>query len=389
MWVAPGTLKKSLRTVVRQVIMAQRFNLHPDTKRLYTLDRDVSSETIHAIDVDLPRTGCCEPLVRCRMGRIRAILLRLVAEDPQLGYCQGMNIVAAVFAAASSSQDEAYTRCHAFIQGMRGLWLPGFPLLEVGTARFVSLAQERTWFLHLQAHGVKLSMFLPRALLTMLAMWLPMVTMVQCLDLLERSGLDGLLAMTLAVLDHAQTRLLQQRSFEGLLPVLMSFHDSAPQPCALKAAVCKQLQSWQRVRRFSKVDLSVQQPGVGGLWEGLAIVKGAACGAPGPQRKCRVWQCPAGHRLQPWVATAGRCDGCNQKVHDGESVMDCRSCNWYLCGDCHPPIWRCPGGHVLQPWVSTGPGHCDACDRRVLASEKVMDCRSCNWYLCDTCHPQN
>jgi len=49
--------------------------------------------------------------------------------------------------------------------------------------------------------------------------------------------------------------------------------------------------------------------------------------------------CPRGHPLQPWAAAAGSCDGCNRPVHRGQMVMDCRSCNWYLCSMCHlaPP----------------------------------------------------
>lgn len=35
-------------------------------------------------------------------------------------------------------------------------------------------------------------------------------------------------------------------------------------------------------------------------------------------------------------AGAGTCDGCKQAVCNGERVMDCRKCNWYLCERCHP-----------------------------------------------------
>jgi hypothetical protein len=51
----------------------------------------------------------------------------------------------------------------------------------------------------------------------------------------------------------------------------------------------------------------------------------------------KINTCPAGHLLQPWNAQAGGCDGCHKLVKNGEQVMDCRQCNWYLCEDCHPP----------------------------------------------------
>jgi len=50
----------------------------------------------------------------------------------------------------------------------------------------------------------------------------------------------------------------------------------------------------------------------------------------------KTWTCPAGHMLQPWKAIAGACDGCKAKVYRCDNVMDCRQCNWYLCEACHP-----------------------------------------------------
>jgi len=47
-----------------------------------------------------------------------------------------------------------------------------------------------------------------------------------------------------------------------------------------------------------------------------------------------ILRCPAGHSLHSWVARAGTCDGCQRFVEDGEEVMDCRRCNWYLCKAC-------------------------------------------------------
>lgn len=49
----------------------------------------------------------------------------------------------------------------------------------------------------------------------------------------------------------------------------------------------------------------------------------------------QVTQCVAGHALQPWAASAGQCDGCGRPVRAGQMVMDCRTCNWYLCSMCH------------------------------------------------------
>mmetsp|Transcript_27172 Transcript_27172/g.75956 ORF Transcript_27172/g.75956 Transcript_27172/m.75956 type:complete len:465 (-) Transcript_27172:709-2103(-) len=56
--------------------------------------------------------------------------------------------------------------------------------------------------------------------------------------------------------------------------------------------------------------------------------------------------CLRGHPLRPCAALAGSCNGCRKLVLDGEQVMDCRACNFYLCGMClpvavqDPPLFR-------------------------------------------------
>merc|ERR1712046_114762 len=113
--------------------------------------------------MDIPRTSGGDALVDARIGILRSMLLRHAAEDPDLGYCQGMNFVAAVFAADSKKQNEAYARFKAFMHELRDLWMPGFPLLEPGTAQFQELSQSRKWYHHLEKHGVEPCMYLPQA----------------------------------------------------------------------------------------------------------------------------------------------------------------------------------------------------------------------------------
>jgi len=222
---------RNFRQKVRFVVAALRFNLDPCRKRCYELDRFVANEAVELLDQDIPRTaGLLGPHVTAHLGRIRALLLRLLAEDPELGYCQGLHLVAAVFTAATVSQADAYSRFHGFVQRVRGLWLPGFPLLQVGSTQFACAVRERPWYRHLHDHCVEPSMFLPQALLTMFTLWLPLATVVQCLTLPERLGLSAMVAMTVAVLDHAGERILKAQRFEGILGVLQALPDFPPSP---------------------------------------------------------------------------------------------------------------------------------------------------------------
>merc|ERR1719183_3051701 len=97
------------------------------------------------VDLDLERTHPKEPLVKARLDLIRTMLLRQVTEDPELNYCQGMNFVAGAFAVTYFNKDEAHERFRAFVCSLRGLWLPGFPLVEKGIQHFEALAEDRPW----------------------------------------------------------------------------------------------------------------------------------------------------------------------------------------------------------------------------------------------------
>eukprot|EP00405_Crypthecodinium_cohnii_P022576 CAMPEP_0206471634 /NCGR_PEP_ID=MMETSP0324_2-20121206/31689_1 /ASSEMBLY_ACC=CAM_ASM_000836 /TAXON_ID=2866 /ORGANISM="Crypthecodinium cohnii, Strain Seligo" /LENGTH=559 /DNA_ID=CAMNT_0053946015 /DNA_START=66 /DNA_END=1745 /DNA_ORIENTATION=+ len=45
-------------------------------------------------------------------------------------------------------------------------------------------------------------------------------------------------------------------------------------------------------------------------------------------------RCPGGHGLCFVKARRGSCDGCGQRVQDGDRVLECRPCNFYLCRKC-------------------------------------------------------
>jgi len=228
--------RRSLRAAGWFVVVVLRFQLKP-SKRSYDLDKVVADNSIEEMDLDLPRASMLGPSISTLSGRIRALLLRHLAEDPELGYCQGMHLVAAVFSKASGSQEEAYMRFQKFMRCMRGLWTPGFPLLQVGAATLELVAKNRPWYQYLVVNGVESSMFLPQALMTMFTMWLPLETVVACLAIVENKGLNAMVATAVAILDHAADRLLAQQGLEGILGVLQALPECPPSADPLQAAV--------------------------------------------------------------------------------------------------------------------------------------------------------
>lgn len=176
----------------------------------------VDPHVVHQLDLDLPRTHPRNPIVKARLAAIRSMLLRQAAVDPELGYCQGMNLVAASFAFAYRNEDDAYQRFHHLVHRVRGLWLQGFPLLEKGTWHFELLAKQRPWFQHLLDQRICPLAYLPQQWLTLFATWLPLPTLDMCIELFECEGFAGILAMSLAIFDHVGST-LQAMKHEDLL----------------------------------------------------------------------------------------------------------------------------------------------------------------------------
>ncbi|CAE7566935.1 GYP5 [Symbiodinium pilosum] len=191
-----------------------------------------SPEVIRQLDLDLPRTAGGDKSLQACIGRVRGMILQHLDEDPELGYCQGMTLVAAVFAAAIQDP-EAYKRFAAFVKQVRGLWLPGFPLLMPCMSGFEVLARERAWFIHFTRLGVRSDMFLPQAMLSMFVNWLPLMMLLHCLSFLEDFGLAALLSMAVAFLDLHEARLLEQPTFEELMETLQGLKQAEGCPSEL------------------------------------------------------------------------------------------------------------------------------------------------------------
>ncbi|CAK0815757.1 unnamed protein product [Prorocentrum cordatum] len=77
--------------------------------------------------------------------------------------------------------------------------------------------------------------------------------------------------------------------------------------------------------------------------------------------------CPLGHSLGVWEAEAGSCDGCRRVIRDGDLVMDCRRCNYYLCNECYndrSSLWMSLASFIPD---------CTADTRAPSATEVVCD----------------
>jgi len=219
-----------------------------ENRRCENIQQNASAKSpekwIAGIDLDLPRTRAGDAEVVESLPRVRTMLVQHVSHDTELGYCQGMSFVAAAFAVSPvpSSEDRfggaTYVRYRRFMARTRGLWLaPDFPLLAQGTDHFIFLARDRPWFRALEEHDVEPSMFLPQAWQAFFGSWLSLPVLKACMPFLEREGFEGMLALTLSILDRARRDILEQRDLQQLLFLLRDLHASAAtsRPLALRA----------------------------------------------------------------------------------------------------------------------------------------------------------
>lgn len=191
-------------------------------------DLDHYQDSMRLLDLDLARTYAGDPQIQSRRSVLREMLLRRLADDPEVGYCQGLSFWAAPFVVACESKHEAYSRFLGLTQRARALWLPGLPLLRDGSELFAAAADGRPWFKHLEDQGVYTGMYLPQAWCALFAQWLPMDSLLQCLPFLERRGFEGVLALTLAALDGAGPELLRLTGIEEILPALSGMGKRTP-----------------------------------------------------------------------------------------------------------------------------------------------------------------
>jgi len=178
---------------------------------------------------DIPRTFSGNSRVDRIRLRIAEVLRAYAQKDPELGYTQGMCFAAAAVCLcdAGPAADASF---ESLMRRLRGLWLPGFPLVLQGIPKFQALLQEHDpeVLLHFQCIEVDLEMVLPKAWLTLFARWLPLPSLLEALPFLKQEGLPGILAVTLMLLLYHRWFLLGCQNLEEALVYLTSLPSKPP-----------------------------------------------------------------------------------------------------------------------------------------------------------------
>jgi hypothetical protein len=156
------------------------------------------------------------------------VLTAYAAVDPTVGYCQGMNYLAAFLCGACASEEEAYWLFFALLKKdkymVRELYLPGLPGWTQLKLQLDLLLKNNLPLIH--AHFKTLDF--PEDALSEWFLTLytqnsaPQRTTGRIFDLLIVQGKSALLLVALAILKHRQTQVLQC-DFEELFALLKAF----------------------------------------------------------------------------------------------------------------------------------------------------------------------
>jgi len=196
--------------------------------------RRARSADLLQIRKDVHRTFCDQPEVQPLAGVMQGVLQEYAAADVEVGYCQGMSFVAAVTAYRFRSIDMAYPQFREIVSGIRGLWLPGLPLLLQGEEAFQGLCSSclsdlLPW---LGEQCVSPDLFLPDAWLTLFSRWLPFTMLWAVFEFVKANGFPAVLAITVIVLKVHQPTLMAATDFKELLTLLKELRCQPGQPDA-------------------------------------------------------------------------------------------------------------------------------------------------------------
>eukprot|EP00928_Gymnodinium_smaydae_P099178 TRINITY_DN9393_c0_g1_i3.p1 TRINITY_DN9393_c0_g1~~TRINITY_DN9393_c0_g1_i3.p1 ORF type:complete len:273 (-),score=26.81 TRINITY_DN9393_c0_g1_i3:135-863(-) len=185
--------------------------------------RSHASECARIIARDVPRTFSGDARIDAVRLHVAELLRGYARADPEIGYVQGMCFVAAIFCLLSDTS-LSQIEYNLFMADMRSLWLPGFPIVMVGTPMLERLLGERDPDLteHFDTLDFNLDMVVPGAWLSGLAKWLPVTCLLEILPFLRSQGMAGLITATLLILMFHRASLLQCLDLEGTLTFMSS-----------------------------------------------------------------------------------------------------------------------------------------------------------------------
>eukprot|EP00298_Acanthocystis_sp_HF-20_P011761 c19560_g1_i1.p1 GENE.c19560_g1_i1~~c19560_g1_i1.p1 ORF type:complete len:417 (-),score=137.36 c19560_g1_i1:91-1341(-) len=224
--------RKGVPDAVRSLVWKNLAGTHKDNNNQpYSLPdllkRPIPEACETQIKKDLARTfpsheffSQIDPITNKRSQNIEAqnklfeILHAYAVLDPDVGYCQGMNFIAAIPLFYQPMNDAFHTFLFLMFQmEYREYFLPGFPKLHSSVNILLKLISVHLPKLsvHLERESIVLESFVVQWFLTMFTYNLPFAAIVRLWDWLFVEGHDVVFVVALAVLKLVQDEMLKRK----------------------------------------------------------------------------------------------------------------------------------------------------------------------------------
>jgi len=170
------------------------------------------------IERDVGRTLPTHPRFHGEEGQggrkeLLKILRAVAAAEPIVGYCQGMNFVAAVLLISLGSDQDAFWMLLSMMEGYhyRNIFAPGVPLLPLRVFQFTGLVRKRLPRLwrHMESQGFSLDIFAHQCVMTLFAYSIEPAFLAHVWDSFFLLGWKAVFRIGLGILATLQPRLLE------------------------------------------------------------------------------------------------------------------------------------------------------------------------------------
>jgi hypothetical protein len=234
----PRKLSSRIRKGIPDALRARAWALmlgtdHPDNAAKYhaLLASLADAENRDVIDRDVNRTFSDYVFFRQKEGQspsqgrsaLRNVLRAYACHDKELGYCQGMSFHAGVFL-MYATEENAFWMLEGLLSNprweLRGMFLPGFPLLNEYYYILDSLMKEHTPRLRqkLGKFEVATAMFAQEWFMTLFACCIPFESFLRVMDILLFKGYKILFQLAIAMLKSIEnSKELATMDFSTLL----------------------------------------------------------------------------------------------------------------------------------------------------------------------------
>jgi len=187
------------------------------------LNEELLSNTRDEIERDLQRTFPTNRTFRTEAGRskLRSVLHAYACHCPQIGYCQGMNFIAALLLLVFLDEERTFwaLACAMDKLGVEGYYAEGMTLLQADMrVLFRVLAQKCPKVSKvLQDEGADLSPLCSEWYLTWFAKCLPIQTTLRVWDAFFLEGSKVLVRVAIGVFKTAEPQILGDPTFEEIM----------------------------------------------------------------------------------------------------------------------------------------------------------------------------